>query len=215
MLAFEKISICVIVRRRDRSDYMDQIEKIYHDIIRDSMNINLTNNGYMPVFMAYRQAKILIIGQAPGLKTQEKGMVFKDKSGERLRQWMGVDEDIFYHSGLISVLPLDFYYPGKAKTGDLPPRLDFADKWHPKLLSLMPNIQLTLLIGQYAQRYYLKERIKKNLTQTVLHYEEYLPEYFVLVHPSPLNFRWFNKHPEFETKTIPILKQMIQDILNV
>lgn len=192
---------------------MNQIKNIREQIIQDQDNQSFSKQGWQPIFQAHEDAKILIIGQAPGIKTQGQGISFKDKSGDKLREWMGIDEDVFYNSHLIAVLPLDFYFPGKAKTGDLPPRKDFASKWHPLLIEAMPKVELTLLIGTYAQKEYLKKTAKQNLTQTVLAYEEYLPKYFPLVHPSPLNFRWFNKNPEFESNIVPVLKAMVQTIL--
>lgn len=192
---------------------MNQIKNIREQIIQDQDNQSFSKQGWQPIFQAHEDAKILIIGQAPGIKTQAQGISFKDKSGDKLREWMGIDEDVFYNSHLIAVLPLDFYFPGKAKTGDLPPRKGFASKWHPLLIEAMPKVELTLLIGTYAQKEYLKKTAKQNLTQTVLAYEEYLPKYFPLVHPSPLNFRWFNKNPEFETDIVPVLKAMVQTIL--
>lgn len=192
---------------------MNQIKNIREQIIQDQDNQSFSKQGWQPIFQAHEDAKILIIGQAPGIKTQAQGISFKDKSGDKLREWMGIDEDVFYNSHLIAVLPLDFYFPGKAKTGDLPPRKGFASKWHPLLIEAMPKVELTLLIGTYAQKEYLKKTAKQNLTQTVLAYEEYLPKYFPLVHPSPLNFRWFNKNPEFESNIVPVLKAMVQTIL--
>lgn len=192
---------------------MNQIKNIREQIIQDQDNQSFSKQGWQPIFQAHEDAKILIIGQAPGIKTQAQGISFKDKSGDKLREWMGIDEDVFYNSHLIAVLPLDFYFPGKAKTGDLPPRKGFASKWHPLLIEAMPKVELTLLIGTYAQNEYLKKTAKQNLTQTVLAYEEYLPKYFPLVHPSPLNFRWFNKNPEFESNIVPVLKAMVQTIL--
>ncbi len=192
---------------------MNQIKNIREQIIQDQDNQSFSKQGWQPIFQEHEDAKILIIGQAPGIKTQGQGRSFKDKSGDKLREWMGIDEDVFYNSHLIAVLPLDFYFPGKAKTGDLPPRKGFASKWHPLLIEAMPKVELTLLIGTYAQKEYLKKTAKQNLTQTVLAYEEYLPKYFPLVHPSPLNFRWFNKNPEFESNIVPVLKAMVQTIL--
>lgn len=193
---------------------METIESIRKAIMQDADNLEFTKKGWFPIFMANPQAKLLIIGQAPGIKTQEKNQSFMDKSGNKLREWMGVTDETFYHSGKIAVLPLDFYFPGKGKTGDLPPRKDFAPKWHPKLLSIMPHIELTLLIGAYAQKFYLRDRIKRNLTETVKAYQEYLPEYFPLVHPSPLNIRWFMKNPEFEELIVPQLKLKVTSILD-
>ncbi len=193
---------------------MNRIQHIRQQIMDDPENIDFTNKGWLPIFQADINAKILIIGQAPGIKTQEKGESFRDLSGEKLRDWMGIDETMFYDSGFIAVLPLDFYFPGKAKTGDLPPRKTFAAKWHPLLIESMPNIELTLLIGTYAQKEYLKKSAKRNLTETVLSYQDYLPQYFPLVHPSPLNFRWFNKNPQFEADVVPVLKNKVQRILS-
>lgn len=189
------------------------IEEIRQQIKADPENIEMTQKGWEPIFTAHPHTKILLIGQAPGIKTQLKGDVFRDKSGDRLREWMGIDESIFYDSGKISVLPLDFYFPGKAKTGDLPPRLSFTEKWHPILLKEMPKIELILLIGSYAQKFYLKDRVKKTLTQTVQAYEEYLPRYFPTPHPSPLNFRWLRNNPYFETEMVPFLQKKVATIL--
>ncbi|MGX6965508.1 uracil-DNA glycosylase family protein [Vagococcus teuberi] len=189
------------------------IEEIRQQIIHDPDNASFTEKGWQPVFMAYPEAKILIIGQAPGIKTQEKEQVFRDKSGEKLREWMGVTDDIFYDSKQIAVLPLDFYFPGKAAHGDLPPRKNFTEKWHPSLIECMPNIELTILMGTYAQKYYLKDKAKKTLTETVFAYEEYLPTYFPIVHSSPLNFRWFAKHPEFESAIVPVFKAHVQKLI--
>ena len=135
---------------------MSQIERIKQAIMADPQNATYTKRGIEPLFAAPKTARINIIGQAPGLKTQEAGLYWKDKSGDRLRDWLGVDEDTFYNSGYFAVLPMDFYFPGHGKSGDLPPRTGFAEKWHPQLLQELPDIQLTLLIGQYAQAYYIK-----------------------------------------------------------
>lgn len=189
------------------------IESIKKEIMSDPENKSFTDKGWQPIFMASPEAKIVIIGQAPGIKTQEKGQVFRDKSGDKLRQWMDVSEETFYDSKKIAVLPMDFYFPGKAAHGDLPPRKDFTAKWHPKLLACMPNVELTILMGTYAQKYYLKDKAKKTLTETVFAYEEYLPTYFPIVHSSPLNFRWFAKNPDFEKKIVPELKKIVHSIL--
>lgn len=192
---------------------MNQIDFIREQIINDPANQNFLKQGWQPVFLANPKAKIMIIGQAPGIKTQERKEVFRDKSGEKLREWMGVSENFFYESGKISVLPLDFYFPGKAKAGDLPPRKDFAAKWHPLLLKEMPDVELIILMGSYAQKYYLGKNVKKNLTETVFAYEEYLPKYFPIVHSSPLNFRWFKNNPNFEEKIVPVLREKVNEIL--
>ncbi len=193
---------------------MKTIEEVREAIINDKDNVEFSKKCYKPIFMANENARILIIGQAPGIKTQEKNEAFLDKSGDKLREWLGVSKDYFYNSGMFANLPLDFYFPGKAKSGDLPPRKGFAEKWHPLLIDLMPNIQLTLLIGTYAQKYYLKDKMKANLTETVKHYNEYLPKYFPIVHPSPLNFRWHLKNPEFESEIVLKLREIVSEILD-
>ena len=179
----------------------------------DPQNASYTERGIEPLFAAPKTARINIIGQAPGLKTQEAGLYWKDKSGDRLRDWLGVDEDTFYNSGYFAVLPMDFYFPGHGKSGDLPPRAGFAEKWHPQLLRELPDIQLTLLIGQYAQAYYLQEKVSSKVTERVKHYQNYLPDYFPLVHPSPRNQIWMVKNPWFESEVVPDLKKRIKTIL--
>ena len=191
-----------------------KLELLKKEIMSDSDNKKYTDEGIEPLFSAPSTAKILIIGQAPGIKAQESRIFFNDKSGVKLREWMGINDDIFYKSGLIGVVPMDFYYPGKGKSGDLPPRKNFAPKWHEKILKLMPNIELIILVGKYAQDYYLKENKKSNLTETVFHYEEHGPLYFPIVHPSPLNFRWQNKNPWFLENVVPKLKIRVSEILD-
>lgn len=174
-----------------------------------------SDKGIEPLFSAPRTAKLLIIGQAPGIKAQESRIFFNDKSGVKLREWMGINNELFYNSGLIGVVPMDFYYPGKGKSGDLPPRKNFARKWHPRVLELMPDIKLIILVGKYAQDYYLKDKKEKNLTETVKNYKKYLPKYFPIVHPSPLNFRWQAKNPWFLEEVVPVLKKMVEEYCKV
>ena len=181
---------------------MSQIERIKQAIMADPQNQHYTEQGIEPLFAAPKTARINIIGQAPGLKTQEAGLYWKDKSGDRLREWLGVDEDTFYKSGYFAVMPMDFY-----------PRPGFAEKWHPKLLKELPDIQLTLLIGQYAQAYYLHEKVSGKVTDRVHRFKDYLPDYYPLVHPSPRNQIWMKKNPWFEADVLPDLKERIQKIL--
>ncbi|AIG66099.1 uracil-DNA glycosylase family protein [Weissella tructae] len=172
-----------------------------------------TEKGWKPLFAIPKTAKILIIGQAPGLKTQEQNVMWRDASGDRLRSWLGIDDAIFYDSGDIAVLPMDFYFPGKGKSGDLPPRKIVAEKWHPKMLQMMPNIKLTILIGAYAQHYYLDEKASVKITDNVRQYKDFLPTYFPLVHPSPRNNIWLSQNPWFETDVIPALQTEVQRVL--
>ncbi|MFC3928008.1 uracil-DNA glycosylase family protein [Streptococcus caprae] len=183
------------------------LEEVRSAIKEDPQNAVYTEQEIPPLFQVDSKARVLIIGQAPGLKAQERGQLFQDASGQRLRDWLGVDESIFYDSGQIAILPMDFYYPGKGKSGDLPPRPGFAEKWHPVLLREMPDIQLTLLIGQYAQAAYLKTR--SSLTETVQHFEDFLPEFFPLAHPSPRNNIWLAKNPWYQAQLLPRLKEEV------
>ncbi len=188
------------------------IKDIVKQIERDKRNEEYTNRGIPPIIQADKAAKILIIGQAPGKKVEESLVPFNDKSGETLISWMGIDKDMFY-SNKIAIVPMDFYYPGKAKSGDLPPRKFIAKEYHESILRELNNIELTILIGKYSMDYYLKGKTKKNLTETVRCFDEYLPEYFPIVHPSPLNFRWQAKNPWYIEDVVPVLKKTIRKIL--
>ena len=189
-----------------------KIEKLLEELKKDPRNKEYTKNGYNPILQVDTNAKILIIGQAPGSHVERSWIPFDDQSGIRLRKWMGIDDKEFYSKD-IAILPMDFYYPGKAKTGDLPPRKFIAQEYHEKFLKLMPNIELTLLVGKYSIDYYLGKKKKKNLTETVENYQEYLPDYFPIVHPSPLNFRWLGKNPWFEEKVVIELQKHVKQIL--
>lgn len=188
-------------------------EKIKQEIIADPMNVSYTKKGIPPLFKASVDARILIVGQAPGRKAEETRLFWNDLSGDRLREWMGISREKFYETNRIAHLPMDFYYQGKAKTGDVPPRKGFAEKWHPRLLDEMPNIEIIILIGSYAQKYYLNRRREKNLTETVRNFPKYLPEYFPLVHPSPLNLGWFKRNLWFESDVLPVLKDIVDSNL--
>ena len=189
-----------------------KFDKIIKRLKEDSRNKSYTERGIPPIFQVSPKAQILIIGQAPGKKVEESLIPFNDKSGEKLVQWMGIDRDTFY-SEKIAILPMDFYYPGKGKTGDLPPRSFIAKEYHKDILDLMPDIKLTILIGSYSMKYYLGKGMKENLTETVRSYKEYLPEYFPIVHPSPLNFRWQKANPWFEGEIVPVLRDVVGKIL--
>jgi uracil-DNA glycosylase len=189
-------------------------EEITREIMADAMNCDYTENGIPPLFKASKEARIAIVGQAPGRKAQETRLFWNDLSGDRLREWMGISREAFYTTDRIAQLPMDFYYPGKAKTGDLPPRKGFAEKWHPRLLEAMPDIGTIILIGNYAQGYYLDKRRGKTLTGTVRAFREYLPEYLPLVHPSPLNLGWLKRNPWFENEVLPVLKTIVNDSIS-
>ncbi|UZR97026.1 uracil-DNA glycosylase family protein [Chondrinema litorale] len=170
--------------------------------------------GANPVVSAHKKSKILIVGQAPGTKVHQSGIPWDDQSGKRLREWMGIDTDIFYNTEKIAIIPMGFCYPGRGKSGDLPPRKECAPLWHSQLLKLLPNLQLTLLIGQYAQKYYLKEKVsKKTLTETVKTFYEYLPSYIPLPHPSPRNNIWMRKNSWFEEDIVPVLQTKVKELI--
>jgi len=192
---------------------MKSATEIFEKIRQDPQNRDYEQAGILPLYQIEPTAKILLISQAPSRKAQESMVFWNDPSGDRLRDWMGLTKAEFYQPGKIAVMPLDFYYPGKGAHGDLPPRKGFAEKWHQPLLQLMPNVELTLLIGQYAQKYYLQKRRQKTLTGTVQNFSDYLPDYFPLVHPSPLNYGWMHQHPWFETDVVPALRMQVQRLM--
>ena len=165
--------------------------------------------GPRPVLSAHIESKIVIIGQAPGTKVHATGIPWDDPSGKQLRKWLAVSDADFYDPKKFAIIPMGFCYPGKGKSGDLPPRPECAPQWHQSLFDKMPNVELVILIGMYAQNYYLKKIAKKTLTETVRNYNEYLPNYFVLPHPSPRNRFWLTKNPWFEAEVIPDLRQII------
>ncbi len=193
---------------------MTIFERIKQEIMDDPMNESYTRNGIPPLFKASKNARIAIVGQAPGRKAEETQLFWNDISGDRLREWMGISREEFYKTDRIAHLPMDFFYPGKAKQGDLPPRKGFAEKWHPLLLEKMPNIETVILIGNHAQKHYLGKRRGKNLTETVKNFKNYLPEYLPLVHPSPLNFGWLERNPWFEYEVLSVLKEIVRNTLN-
>ena len=164
--------------------------------------------GANPILRAKRSARILIIGQAPGTKVHQTDIPWNDASGKRLREWMAISDEVFYDETKIAIIPMGFCYPGKGKGGDLPPRSECAKLWHKKLLNLLPNIQLTLLIGNYAQKYYLTE-LGPSLAETVKCWKIHGPNYFPLPHPSPRNIRWFKNNSWFESETIPELRKKV------
>lgn len=186
---------------------------LYDQIMADSMNADYTDRGWQPVYSASPHSRIVIVGQAPGRVAQESGKPWNDVSGQNLRQWLNVTEEQFYDPRLFALMPMDFYYPGKGKHGDLPPRREFAEKWHSRLLDRMTEVKLTILVGAYAQKFYLAGQAKRDLTETVASYREYLPKYFPLVHPSPLNFRWRKRNPWFASEVIPALQRVVQEVL--
>jgi len=168
-----------------------------------------------PVVRISSTARLCVAGQAPGIRVHESGVPFDDPSGDRLRQWMGIAKDVFYDSARLAIVPMGFCFPGyDAKKSDLPPRKECALKWHDRVYSLMPQIELILVVGQYAQKYHLGGARKKSLTETVANWRETFeverkPKYLPLPHPSWRNSGWLKKNPWFETDVLPVLRQEV------
>ena len=169
--------------------------------------------GPRPVVAAQSKARILLIGQAPGTKVHASGVPWSDASGKELRRWLGVDEHTFYNDQVFAIMPMGFCYPGSGKSGDMPPRPECAPLWHAKIWKHLKNVQLTLLIGKYAQAYYLPDSAALSLTEIVKAYHTHLPKYFPLPHPSPRNRLWQSKNAWFEKKVVPDLQQRVRAIL--
>lgn len=166
-----------------------------------------------PIVSAHAKARLLLIGQAPGRRVHQSGIPWNDPSGDTLRDWLQVTREQFYDETLVAIVPLGFCYPGAGKSGDLPPRPECAPLWHPPLLAALPKVKLTLLVGSYAQAYYLKERAKSTLTETVANYAEYLPRYLPLPHPSPRNRLWLKRNPWFAAEVLPQLRKRVATTL--
>lgn len=170
--------------------------------------------GPKPIFQINPKAKIIIIGQAPGVKAHESGIAWNDASGVRLREWCGLSKDEFYNEELIALLPMGLCYPGKGIKGDMPPRKECFPKWHERILNHLPCIELVVLVGQYSQNQYLKREKENTLTETVKSYHKYAPRFFPLPHPSPLNNIWLSKNKWFENEITPHLKVRIRELLD-
>ncbi|SNS11079.1 Uracil-DNA glycosylase [Noviherbaspirillum humi] len=170
-------------------------------------------HGPRPVVQAAESARLLIIGQAPGRKVHDTGIPWNDASGRRLRHWLGMDADVFYDPDRVAILPTGFCYPGKGRSGDLPPRPECAPRWHAPLRERLPQVRLTLLIGRHAQLFALRGRNRPTLTETVAAWRDYLPEFLPLPHPSPRNQAWWPANPWFERELLPELKRLVAEAL--
>lgn len=168
--------------------------------------------GTNPVIQADRRAKLLIIGQAPDIRVHNSSIPWNDPSGDRLRQWLNIDSKQFYDAKQIAIMPMGLCYPGKGQSDDLPPRKECAPLWHQKVLDQLPNIEMTLLIGQYAQNHYLQDK-PKTLTETVTVWQKWAPEFIPLPHPSPRNTLWLKRNPWFETDVVPYIRAYVHKLL--
>jgi len=193
---------------------VDELEGLLHEISVCCVCADDLPLGPRPVVRAASGAKILIIGQAPGTRVHESGIPWNDPSGERLREWMDVADDVFYDPSRIAIMPMGFCYPGRQdKGGDKPPRPECAPLWHDRLRALLPHVELTLLVGSYAQKHYLGAKQYKTMTETVRHGGDFAPELFPLPHPSWRSTGWLKKNPWFGTEVLPKLRQNVVHLL--
>ena len=169
--------------------------------------------GPRPILRASMTARLLIVGQAPGTRVHETGIPFNDPSGDTLRLWLGIDRDTFYDESRIAIVPTGLCYPGKGASGDAPPRPECAPKWHPPLRAAMTGVRLTLLIGAYAQAYYLGPKRGATLADTVRDWRAYLPDFLPTPHPSPRNRLWLRRNPWFEAEVVPDLRRRVKKLL--
>lgn len=165
-----------------------------------------------PILQIHPEARILIAGQAPGRKAHEVGRPFADASGNRLRAWLGIPESTFYCEKTIAILPMGFCYPGRDSHGDRPPRVECAVHWHHRLLALMPNVEMTILVGHYAQAWHLGKDAP--LTETVRKWRAFWPRYLPIPHPSPRNNLWLKRNPWFEKEVLPQARQWISELIS-
>ncbi|KRB59909.1 uracil-DNA glycosylase family protein [Flavobacterium sp. Root186] len=190
------------------------MDKLLSEIRNCSVCKDFLPNIPRPIIQASSVSKIVIIGQAPGQKVQNSGIPWDDASGNNLREWLGVDKETFYNDKIFALIPMGFCFPGNGKSGDLPPRPECAPLWHQQVLESMPEIKLTLLIGQHAQKYYLKNNVKASLTETVKNYQEYLANYIPLPHPSPRNNIWQKKNTWFKENLIQVLQEKVVSVID-
>lgn len=187
-------------------------EKLLKEVRACTLCAHALPLGVRPVLQAAQSARILVVGQAPGRKVHDTGIPFNDPSGDLLRQWMGIDRDTFYDASRIAIIPMGFCYPGKGKSGDLPPRPECAPAWREKLLAQLPDIELTLVIGRYAQAWHLPDG-GNSVTETVQRWREHWPTLLPLPHPSPRNRLWLRRNPWFDEEVVPALQMRVAEVL--
>ena len=191
---------------------MTELSALLEEVHRCQICVPSLPLGARPVLQCSQRARILIAGQAPGSRVHATGIPFDDPSGDRLRDWMGVSRETFYNADKIAILPMGFCYPGTGKSGDLPPRPECAVQWRASLLGQMKQIELTLVMGQYAQQYHFDSG-SNSLTELVKSWQDYWPAMIPLPHPSPRNNRWLKTNPWFETEVLPEMKARIKQVL--
>ena len=196
------------------ANYLDSLDfdQLVQQVRACTLCKDVLPEGPRPVVQLSRSSRILVVGQAPGRKVHETGIPFNDPSGDRLRQWMGVDREQFYNEEQVAILPMGFCFPGTGKSGDLPPRPECAETWREALLARLDKVELTLVIGQYAQAWHLPDS-RKSVTDNVKAWREYWPGLLPMPHPSPRNIRWLKSNPWFEQEVIPRLQARIGELL--
>jgi uracil-DNA glycosylase len=191
---------------------MTSLESLLTEVRACSLCAEQLPLGPRPVLQIHRSARILIAAQAPGRKVHETGLPFNDTSGDRLRTWLGISREVFYDDRQIALVPMGFCFPGTGKSGDFPPRPECAATWRSPLLAHLQELQLTLVIGQYAQAYHLP-KAGKTLTEVVRNWQKYWPQIMPLPHPSPRNNIWLKRNPWFEAELLPPLRDRVSEVL--
>lgn len=189
------------------------LDTLLHDIRSCTLCAPMLPHAPRPVLAASAQARILIIGQAPGARVHASGVPWSDASGARLRTWLGVDDTDFYDASKFALVPMGFCFPGRGASGDLPPRPECASRWHRELLAQMGSVRLTLLIGQYAQRFGLGGAFGPTSTDTLVRWAEFGARVLPLPHPSPRNIAWFKRNAWFEDEVLPTLRERVAAVL--
>ncbi len=189
---------------------MSRLPELLHEVRACRICADHLPLGPRPVVQADASARLLIVGQAPGLRVHQTGIPFNDPSGDRLRDWLDMPREEFYDPARVAILPMGFCYPGRGRSGDNPPRPECAPAWRQKLLDQLPNIELTLLVGRYAQEWHLGRGC--SLTERVQNWREFWPEQVPLPHPSPRNNLWLRRNPWFEQELLPELRQRIEQV---
>ncbi len=192
---------------------MAKFESLVSDIRACTLCADHLPLGPRPVIQVSQQAKILVVGQAPGTAVHRTGLPFNDPSGDRLRRWMGVDRDVFYDDRKVATVPMGFCYPGKGPGGDLPPRKECAATWRKQLLDLMPQVELTIAVGRYAINWHLKPPSKMTLADALSTWRDHYPDLVPLPHPSPRNTYWLRNHPWVEAEIVPALQARVSELV--
>lgn len=192
------------------------MDALLHDIracrlCADRFAATETAHAPRPVLRAAPTARLLVAGQAPGMKVHHSGLPFTDPSGDRLRDWLGIDSDSFYDETRVAIVPMGFCFPGYRKGSDLPPPPICARTWRAQVMAALPDIRLTLLIGGYAQKWHLG--VKTGVTDTVTRWRDFSPDAFPLPHPSWRNTAWLKRNPWFEADLLPVLRTRVAEVL--